>query len=506
MSRLSAICLAALLAVISCSRENPEPVIPDPAPVDMTLSADSAEADQAGGALTLTVTSPVRPKVSSVPGWIVFKDGTFDNYRIQFAFSVSGNNSRTSRTAAIKLTAEGLEPRYFTISQPGLPDTPPPGPVEETPEWETAVSAVRNMGAGWNLGNTLDSNSGDCNHMWIEAWTGRTVKDYETAWGQPLTTKALIHMFKQAGFGAIRIPVTWYPHMGTITLHDSEKWDPSSGWSGSDVDPAWMARVKTIVDYVLDEGLYCILNVHHDTGAADTAWLVASDAGFEAAKQRYQSLWGQIANTFKDYGERLLFESYNEMLDPYDSWCFASYATPGRFDSGVAISAYSAINRYARLFTATVRATGGNNVHRNLIVNTYGACSGDGTWNSHLSEPLTYMSAPEAPGHIAIEIHSYWDASKFDSQKADIDRLFTNIDQHLVKRLGVPVIIGEWGGGADQDTDANVRFASYFSQKAKDSDVAAFWWMGLSDRADRATPAWTMPRTKDAILKAYKKN
>ena len=302
MSRLSAICLAALLAVISCSRENPEPVIPDPAPVDMTLSADSAEADQAGGALTLTVTSPVRPKVSSVPGWIVFKDGTFDNYRIQFAFSVSGNNSRTSRTAAIKLTAEGLEPRYFTISQPGLPDTPPPGPVEETPEWETAVSAVRNMGAGWNLGNTLDSNSGDCNHMWIEAWTGRTVKDYETAWGQPLTTKALIHMFKQAGFGAIRIPVTWYPHMGTITLHDSEKWDPSSGWSGSDVDPAWMARVKTIVDYVLDEGLYCILNVHHDTGAADTAWLVASDAGFEAAKQRYQSLWGQIANTFKDYG------------------------------------------------------------------------------------------------------------------------------------------------------------------------------------------------------------
>lgn len=384
-----------------------------------------------------------------------------------------------------------------------------PSPTPETKdevEWEDAVSAVRNMGAGWNLGNTLDSNSGDSEHMWIEAWSTHYPKDYETAWGQPRTTKALIHMFKEAGFGAIRIPVTWYPHMGTITLHDSEKWDPSTGWTGFDVDSAWMVRVKTIVDYVMDEGMYCILNVHHDTGAANTAWLVASDAGFEKAKERYRSLWEQIANTFKDYGERLLFESFNEMLDPYDSWCFASYAAPGNYNAEVAKSAYSAINHYANLFTATVRATGGNNERRNLIVNTYGACSGDGTWNSHLTDPLASIIIPERPGHIAIEIHSYWDAEKFESQKADVDRLFTNIDTYLVKRLGVPVVIGEWGGGSGEDSDANVRFASYFSQKAKDAGAAAFWWMGLSDGNDRSTPAWTMPKTKDAILKAYKSN
>ena len=87
-----------------------------------------------------------------------------------------------------------------------------------------------------------------------------------------------------------------------------------------------------------------------------------------------------------------------------------------------------------------------------------------------------------------------------------IDRLFSNIDTYLVKRLDVPVIIGEWGGGSGEDSDANVRFATYFSQKAKDAGVAAFWWMGLSDGADRSTPEWTMPRTKDAILKAYKNN
>lgn len=117
----------------------------------------------------------------------------------------------------------------------------------------------------------------------------------------------------------------------------------------------------------------------------------------------------------------------------------------------------------------TVRATGGNNAERNLVVNTCGACSGDGTWNSHLKEPLDYMQSPEISEHIAVEVHSYWNADKFDEQKADIDRLFVNLRERIVKRLGVSAIIGEWGGGSGEDSDANVRFASYFSGKAKDA-------------------------------------
>jgi hypothetical protein len=162
--------------------------------------------------------------------------------------------------------------------EPDKPDTP-----DATDPFESAAEAVLNMGAGWNLGNTLDTNSGDTNNMWIEAWTSRTPKDYETSWGQPETTRELIHMFKEAGFGVIRVPVTWYPHMGTITLHDQNKWNPAT-WTGTRVDPLWMARVKEVVDYVIDEGMYCILNVHHDTGDATTAWLRASEDGFNAAK------------------------------------------------------------------------------------------------------------------------------------------------------------------------------------------------------------------------------
>ena len=408
-----------------------------------------------------------------------------------------GGCEKTPVTPEKESKQQEQEPKQQEPQDPQDQQDPP----KEEDAFESAGQAVLNMGAGWNLGNTLDSNSGDLENMWIEAWTSRTPKDYETAWGQPEATRALIHMFKEAGFGAIRVPVTWYPHMGTITLHNQNQWDPST-WSGTEVDPAWMARVKEVVDYVIDEEMYCILNVHHDTGAGSTAWLIASVDGFDAAKTRYQALWEQIANQFKDYGPKLLFESYNEMLDPYDSWCFASFSTPDRYDSAVATSAYNGINSYAKLFAETVRATGGNNAHRNLIVNTYGACSGDGTWSPHLSEPLTQMALPEEPGHIAIQVHSYWDATQFNSQKADIDRLFTNLDTHIIKRLGVPVIIGEWGGSTAED-QLNVRFASYFSQKAKAAGIAAFWWMGLSDGQDRSIPGWTMPKTKDAILQPY---
>ena len=385
---------------------------------------------------------------------------------------------------------------------------PDPGPDPE--RWETAAQAVLNMGAGWNLGNTLDTNSGDADNMWFEVNTDRTPVRYETGWGQPVTTRALIHMFKEAGFNAIRVPVTWYPHIGTLTIttyQDADgarrgNWDKSA-WTGYDVDPAWMARVKEIVDYVMDEDMYCILNVHHDTGAGSAAWLVASKADFAAVKDRYQALWEQIATTFKDYGEKLLFESFNEMLDPLDSWCFASFNSENRYDAEVARSAYAGIDSYNDLFVKTVRATGGCNQVRNLVVNTYGACSGDGTWNSHLKEPLTQFHLPEAPGHIAVEVHSYWEADKFAEQQGDIDQLFRNLDEHLVRRLGVPVIIGEWGGGVNEDNDATTRFANYFSQKAKDAGIAALYWMCLSDGQDRSVPTWTTPGIKDAILKPY---
>ena len=485
--------LAILGMVAACGEEKQPPL----APAAITLSGDVFDVSPAGETITLTVTAPSRPYVTACPAWIRTEAvGAYADYQLEISLTVQANPAYESRTETVTVQAGSLS-RAVTVTQAGREKS-------DTSIGESAADAVRRMGAGWNLGNSLDANSGDDSHMWIEAYSARTNETYETAWGQPVTTRALFHMFKEAGYNAIRIPVTWYPHMGTIQLQwENEDWHwDKSAWTGYEVDPGWMARVKEVVDYVIDEGMYCILNVHHDTGAASTAWLVAGEPEFEAAKPRYQALWQQIAETFKDYDARLLFESYNEMLDPYDSWCFASFATPARYDADVAASAYRGINQYAKLFVETVRASSGNNALRNLVINTYGACSGDGTWNSHLTDPLAQLELPEAPGHLAVEVHSYWEADKFDAQKADIDRLFNNLDQHIVRRLGVPAIIGEWGGGNVSDEVA-ARFAGYFSQKAHDAGIAAFMWMGLSDGEDRAVPKWTMPLTKDAILKPY---
>ena len=426
--------LLAILGMAAACGEDKQPL----APAAITLSGDVFDVSQAGETITLTVTAPSRPYVTACPAWIRTEAvGAYADYQLEISLAVQANQAYESRTETVTVQAGSLS-RTVTVTQAGREKS-------DTSIGESAADAVRKMGAGWNLGNSLDANSGDDSHMWIEAYSARTNETYETAWGQPVTTRELFRMFKEAGFNAIRIPVTWYPHMGTIQLQwvdEDWHWDKSA-WTGYEVDPVWMARVKEVVDYVIDEGMYCILNVHHDTGAASTAWLVAGEPEFEAAKARYQSLWQQIAETFKDYDARLLFESYNEMLDPYDSWCFASFATPARYDADVAASAYRGINQYAKLFVETVRASGGNNALRNLVINTYGACSGDGTWNSHLTDPLAQLELPEAPGHLAVEVHSYWDAAQFDAQKADIDRLFTNLDRHIVSRLGVPVIIGD---------------------------------------------------------------
>ncbi len=375
-------------------------------------------------------------------------------------------------------------------------------------EIEKASDAVGNMRIGWNLGNTLDSNSGDVNNMWIEKWSQRQPSDYETAWGQPITKPELFKMMKDAGFNAIRVPVTWYPHMEAKFDNDLT-WDPEKDPIGTKIQDDWMKRVHEIVDYVVSQDMYCILNIHHDTGAASTSWLVAGEKEYEEQKERFEAVWTQIAEEFKDYDGKLLFEGYNEMLDPYDSWCFASFGTSSNYNATVAQSAYNAINSYAQSFVDAVRATGGNNAERNLIVSTYGACCGEGNWNSHLQDPLKEMKLPEdsADGHIIFEVHSYpYIANGLASAKGSVDEIMKGLKTHLESK-GAPVIIGEWGTSDGEDYNKRrsdvLAFARYFVEKAKDNGFATFYWMGLSDGSHRSVPEFNQQDLVDAIVKGY---
>ena len=141
-------------------------------------------------------------------------------------------------------------------------------------DFETATEAVRNMGVGWNLGNTLEANNQQVHDVTQDSYWGQQDLSSETCWGNYVTKPALLKMMKDAGFGAIRVPVTWYNHMD----------------KDGNVDATWMQRVHEVVDYVISQGLYCILNVHHDTGADSESWkswIKADATNYNTHKNRY---------------------------------------------------------------------------------------------------------------------------------------------------------------------------------------------------------------------------
>ena len=336
--------------------------------------------------------------------------------------------------------------------------------------FESATDAVKNMGVGWNLGNTLDA----VKEGVAEGWTWDSIEDHEKNWGQPVTTPELMKMMKEAGFGAIRVPVTWYQEM------DSE----------GKVNDAWMNRVKEVVDYVIDNDMYCIINVHHDTGDG-TQWLHASTTTYAKVKDKYEYLWKQIAEKFKDYDQRLLFESYNEMLDDNNRW------NEPASDDG-----YKAINSYAKLFVTTVRNTGGNNAERNLVVNDYSASSAPNAMKA--------LELPEESGHIIFQLHSYPNWQTKSNAKNEIDNLISNIKSNLLDRA--PVIIGEYATFTtwpstidyyDKDKEVALYAMDYLIKETKKEGIGTFYWMGLSDRIYRSEPAFNQADLAETLIKAY---
>ena len=294
---------------------------------------------------------------------------------------------------------------------------------------EDAFTAVHNMKTGWNLGNTLDATSYDWKKEgtgeigWIIQWGEKnsqgkvTTKAFETAWGMPVTTKEMIHFVKENGFNAVRVPITWAEHLDENNLVDRE----------------WMDRVHQVVDYVIDEGMYCIINTHHD------GWVCATERMYEKYNQRFSDLWTQIANEFAEYDERLIFASMNEVTDEADSW-------------NPPASVFKVINKWNQLFIDTVRSTGGNNSKRNLVISPRG-CSGSDRDMQILGDVKDSVE-----NHLIIEVHNYtpqgfcfnnatwttmtaiwtpWEHEYNLRQDFDMYRRWS-------KKLKLPVIIGEY--------------------------------------------------------------
>ncbi|MBE5815991.1 MAG: glycoside hydrolase family 5 protein [Clostridiales bacterium] len=310
--------------------------------------------------------------------------------------------------------------------------TPGNGGDDALFEPEDPFRAASNMGPGFNLGNTLDSTSYNLNDAkagkigWILQWgqkgaDGKVLpKAFETAWGQPQVTAAQADYILSLGFGTVRVPVTWAEHLD----------------ENGTIDPAWMDRVEEVVSLFHSRGAYVILNVHHDGGA--DGWAEASEASYNAYSARFAGIWQQIARRFERYDERLMFEGINEMLDEHNNW-----NTPSP-------EAAKWHNAWNSLFVKTVRATGGNNAQRNLLLMTY---SGGGSETN-----FTSLTLPEGDEHLMITVHNYdpqaftWTTATWTTMTARWDaavhgemlRKSFEVYKKYSDLYGVPVVLGEY--------------------------------------------------------------
>ena len=336
----------------------------------------------------------------------------------------------------------------------------PNAPTASTGDFRSAAEIVNEINVGWNLGNTLDSYN-----------TSKTGLATETGWGNPKTTKEMIQSVKNAGFNAIRIPITWGEHM-----------------NGDTIDPEWLERAAEIVDYAYNEGMFVIINMHHD----DAIWFEPDDSEYSADSAKLKAIWGQIAARFADYGDRLLFEGMNEprTIGSTDEWM------------GGTVAERAVINKYEQDFVDTVRKSGGNNAERSLIITSYAA--------SAETSAINDVVVPNN-GNIIVSIHYYapWQFSDgtstvFDEAgKSELDAKFAELKKKFADK-GTPVIIGEFGCVNAAPENVRTDYYNYYIKSAMSQGIKCFIWdngISTGDQSfgifNRSSLSWN-----EAILKA----
>ncbi len=235
-------------------------------------------------------------------------------------------------------------------------------PVASQSQW-SAREAARQMTPGWNLGNTLEAGGGT-EQNYKNSGVGT-----ETWWQQTKTTQEVIDYVKSKGFKSVRIPCAWV--MGHIS-------DPTT----YQIDPSWMARVKEVVDYCIDAGLFVVLNDHWDGGWLENHIADTSPNTVAGNKAILKKIWTQIAEVFRDYDEHLIFAGLNE---------------PGADNQ----SATNNLMDYHQVFVDAVRATGGNNAERVLIV------QGPSTNIEHTTNFMDHLPADQNDDRLMVEVHFY---------------------------------------------------------------------------------------------------
>jgi aryl-phospho-beta-D-glucosidase BglC (GH1 family) len=423
-----------------------------------------------GGTYTVKVLANVDFKVSSSASWVTVKAAPETRADMtEHAYEVTvANNISDERAATITFTTGSITTE-LDINQAG----------RDASMDKTAVDIAKAIYAGWNIGNTL------------EAYNGSTPS--ETAWGNPKITEDLIKSIKAAGFNAVRLPTAWD---GYIEDRSTYK-----------ISDSWLNRVDQIVNWCVSNDLYVIVNIHWDGG-----WLEnnCTEDKKEANIAEQRALWTQIATKLGGYDEHLLFAGCNE---------------PNASDA----AKMSVLREYEQTFVDAVRATGGRNYYRTLII------QGPDT---NIDETVSLFTMPTdvVSDRLMAEVHYYdpwqfcgmtedaswgnmayfWGDYKVGDSKRDASWGDLSYMQKQFKKMkdmftskGIPVILGEYGAITNHDNDitdadqltahhnSRYQYNKLVTREAKNYGLVPFMW-DTGEGMNRSTGAIT----KDYIIPA----
>lgn len=433
---------------------------------ELSASVQNLNFEAGGGSETINITSNTIWSINSSASWC---SSSVQSSKANASITITAKPSyvENERTATLTISAANVNDVQIQVTQKAyVPDSSEMSYIDpdNTGMSSDALTLASKITVGWNLVNTMEAIGG------------------ETAWGNPKATNELIAAVKEAGFNAVRIPCSWDQYLEDQTDYRIKK--------------SWLERVKQVVDYCVDNDMYAILNIHWDGGWMETN--CTPDKQTEVDK-KLEVIWKQIAIYFRDYDEHLLFAGANE---------------PNVDDQQQA----NVLKVYMQTFVDVVRATGGRNAYRNLIIQAP---------STDIDKANTYMTMPadQVQNRLFAEVHYYtpyqfclmeedadwgkmfyfWGSPfhfggaeerypNYDCEENFVKNQFLKMKTKLVN-VGVPVILGEFGvihrnllpnkEWQQKHDESRAYFFETITREAKNKGLVPFCWdNGIFNRSN----------------------
>jgi len=479
----------AVLAVVACKKQNASK--PQLALLNQTDTIPAG-----GGTMALTFISNAAWSIDTTGfGWLQLSQRSGGSGAATVNLTGAPNKSGARRSLLLTVNSANGQSRRITVLQDAsiFPsyNTSPAAP-DATGMGSTAAQLAAHITMGYNIYNTMEAPGG------------------ETAWGNPAITQSLIDLIKQSGMNAIRIPIQY-------------DWSHIINKQTAQIDPAWLARIKQVVQYCFNDNMYVMINIHYDGGWLDCT---ATGAKQDTINAKQKAYWEQIATTLRDFDEHLMFASSNE---------------PNATDLPTSM----VLMRYHQTFIDAVRSTGGKNSYRTLIVQS--PSTSIDLANEYLNPTNVYkavhLPADPTPNRMMIEFHYYsppnfcilsadasWGKEWYfwgtrfhttnplyldrnstpPTEEAYVDSILKTVKVNFASR-GIPLVMGEYGTAYHADkligdaadsllsVNSQMHFYSYITKRAKANGVIPFLW--ASDAINRQNNTIGDQRTLDSLKK-----